>query len=226
MKTTYEPFDLEKAKLGAKIVTRDGNKARIICFDARDKYPIVALVESTNGQEYVHSYSLKGFYYPDESPYGTDLMIDREVFNIGDVVAWEGHIGILANPSGLTQASFVTYIDMDLGTDTICNKLNYWNDSNLRLATDEEIKNLEIELASHGVYWNSTKMCIEYFPKKYPFKRGQIVLSKNPFTDWHIGYFMDYRPDLSKPYITSCGDFVECRDYDSNKELFHGSKDI
>ena len=48
-----KPFDLNAAKAGKPVRTRDGRKARIICFDA--KFPktgnIVTLVEKENGEE-------------------------------------------------------------------------------------------------------------------------------------------------------------------------------
>ena len=34
-----------------KVVTRSGRKARIICTDAKNDYPIVALIETPNGRE-------------------------------------------------------------------------------------------------------------------------------------------------------------------------------
>lgn len=34
-----------------KIVTRDGKSVRIICTDAKNNYPIVALIETSNGKE-------------------------------------------------------------------------------------------------------------------------------------------------------------------------------
>ena len=34
-----------------KVITRDGRKARIICTDAKNDYPIVALIETPNGKE-------------------------------------------------------------------------------------------------------------------------------------------------------------------------------
>ena len=43
-----KPFDLEAAKAGKPVCTRDGRKARIICFDKKDEdnmYPIVCLVQ-------------------------------------------------------------------------------------------------------------------------------------------------------------------------------------
>ena len=40
-----KPFDLKAAKAGKPVCTRDGRKARIICFDAKGDKPIIALVE-------------------------------------------------------------------------------------------------------------------------------------------------------------------------------------
>ena len=50
-----KPFDLEAAKSGKPVCTRDGRKARIICFDRTGKFPIVALVEAKD-REYIYSY--------------------------------------------------------------------------------------------------------------------------------------------------------------------------
>lgn len=42
-------FDLEKAKAGAFVCTREGFRARIVCFDAdNDRFPIVALLNLNN----------------------------------------------------------------------------------------------------------------------------------------------------------------------------------
>ena len=46
-----KPFNLEEAKAGKPVCTRDGRKARIICFDRKDNTPIVALIESVNHAE-------------------------------------------------------------------------------------------------------------------------------------------------------------------------------
>ena len=53
-------FDLELAKAGHPVQTRNGKNARIICFDAKDKYyPIVALIEMMNEVEEVARYTNK-----------------------------------------------------------------------------------------------------------------------------------------------------------------------
>lgn len=55
-----KPFDLEKAKAGKPVCTRNGHKARIICFDKIDScYPIVALV-SDSEQESICRFTNKG----------------------------------------------------------------------------------------------------------------------------------------------------------------------
>ncbi len=43
MEIKFKPFDLEAAKNGAPVVTRDGQPVRIICFDKQGGCPIVVL---------------------------------------------------------------------------------------------------------------------------------------------------------------------------------------
>lgn len=59
-----KPFNLERAKVGDKVVNQDGRPARIICFDKMNSYyPIMALVkfEDESGDYEVDcSYDLDG----------------------------------------------------------------------------------------------------------------------------------------------------------------------
>lgn len=63
-----KPFDLEAAKAGKPVCTRDGHKARIICFDYNGEtgdYPIVALVHYNKGNkcyERVLKYTSDGLF--------------------------------------------------------------------------------------------------------------------------------------------------------------------
>ena len=50
-----KPFDLEAARSGKPVCTRDGRKARIICFDVKAKKPIAALITNDDTEE-VHFY--------------------------------------------------------------------------------------------------------------------------------------------------------------------------
>ena len=59
-KLNLKPFDIQKAREGKPVCTRDGRKARIICFDVKgDICPIIALVEE-NGMEVTKSYDVNG----------------------------------------------------------------------------------------------------------------------------------------------------------------------
>ena len=54
--SSLKPFDLDAAKAGKPVCTRDGRKARLICFDKKGAYPIVALVNDYNEEEYIKNY--------------------------------------------------------------------------------------------------------------------------------------------------------------------------
>lgn len=79
MKTKRIPFDIERAKNGAKVVTRDGRKVRIVCCDRVGKQPIIALIGEKESPI---------FYYADGSYYGghkesvLDLFIEQKVITI------------------------------------------------------------------------------------------------------------------------------------------------
>ena len=60
-----KPFDLEAAKAGKPVCTRDGSKARIICFDYKssDDYSIIALVDNGDN-EIPYKFSKEGKFNP------------------------------------------------------------------------------------------------------------------------------------------------------------------
>lgn len=64
-KLNLKPFDLEAAKAGKTVCTRDGRKARIICFDAKCNKPIVALIYDCN-KETVFQYLENGRFFVDQ----------------------------------------------------------------------------------------------------------------------------------------------------------------
>ena len=71
-----KPFDINLAKQGKPVCTKDGREARIICFDAMGKYPIVALVKTIKGdQEYSADYTIEGHYYGSNNPGDMDLVM-------------------------------------------------------------------------------------------------------------------------------------------------------
>ena len=73
-----KPFDLEKAKAGAPLCTREGFRARIICFDAdNDRFPIVALIKDSNSsKEYPASFTKEGRFSDGEVDSSNDLLME------------------------------------------------------------------------------------------------------------------------------------------------------
>lgn len=112
-----KPFDINLAKQGHPVVTRDGRSARIICFDRKDPtYPLVALLPSRNGGPFeVHSsFSKDGKFdvYADEAP--EDLfMAPRKVTKWVNFYGWQA-LDISFHPDRTTiQASRDTYDTKD-----------------------------------------------------------------------------------------------------------------
>jgi hypothetical protein len=82
-KLNLNPFDLEAAKAGNPVCTRDGRKARIICFDYKgdsNAYPILALISTINSRgvpsEIIAKYTEDGrFVKYNNVEYNEDLMM-------------------------------------------------------------------------------------------------------------------------------------------------------
>ena len=78
-KNNLKPFSLEAAKSGKPVCTRDGRKARIVCFDAKGDKPIIALVEAKGNKdaliEEVERYFINGHSVFEVRETNEDLMM-------------------------------------------------------------------------------------------------------------------------------------------------------
>lgn len=74
-KLNLKPFDIQKAREGKPVCTRDGRKVRIICFNRESiGFPIIALIK--NGDtEGVYQFDDKGRSNIDDEERGYDLMM-------------------------------------------------------------------------------------------------------------------------------------------------------
>lgn len=73
-----KPFNLQQAKAGKPVCTRDGHKARIVCWDAVDddpNYKILALVEDDNRVERPTLYKQNGMLNLYDEERDLDLMM-------------------------------------------------------------------------------------------------------------------------------------------------------
>lgn len=76
-KEVIKPFDLAKAKAGAKLKTKDGNPVEIFKFDARGKYPVQGTVICKD-EDSCASWNSKGEWFNDEAD-TFNLVIVEEV---------------------------------------------------------------------------------------------------------------------------------------------------
>ena len=98
-------FDLKKAKSGAPVCTRNGRKARIMCFDVKDDiYPILALITHHNSREGSMFYTIKGRRVNEFIDDDDDLMM-------ADIptIRHEGWMNICYNFDGPEVANYHIY---------------------------------------------------------------------------------------------------------------------
>ena len=98
-----KPFDIELAKAGHPVCTRDGKPARIICFDCkgpRDTVMIVALIMESHGEN-VFRYKENGRFSADNVNHNNDLMMVPE--------KREGWINIYNEGSNKRKSSITIY---------------------------------------------------------------------------------------------------------------------
>ncbi len=60
--TKLLPFDLEAAKAGAKVVTRDGRPVRIVCWDMKGKWPLVVIAPNYDETEGLFAIGIDGCF--------------------------------------------------------------------------------------------------------------------------------------------------------------------
>ena len=101
-KINLKPFDIQKAREGKPVCTRDGRKARIICFDrisGDDVYKIVACVTAFDGDfEEVLSYRIDGYIVDSQNPKDEDLMMLPE--------KKEGWVNVYKGIDGVTFSKY------------------------------------------------------------------------------------------------------------------------
>ena len=71
-------FNLEEAKAGKPVVTRTGRPVRILCWDAKGRDPIVALIELET-TSYVIQCGKDGFFTSEDIETDQDLFMKSEV---------------------------------------------------------------------------------------------------------------------------------------------------
>lgn len=90
-KKIQKHFDVELAKKGAKVETKDGHSVRILCYDRRCiDYPIIALVNFDKNEQ-IYSYNTDGILYNSSNDNKNLVIIDeiKYKFDEGDYIVSE-----------------------------------------------------------------------------------------------------------------------------------------
>lgn len=77
-KLNLKPFDIQKAREGKPVCTREGIPARIICFDRKGYRKIVALVHTDYYEDEIITYTIEGHRYCKSINTIYDLMMAPE----------------------------------------------------------------------------------------------------------------------------------------------------
>lgn len=71
-----KPFNLEEAKAGKPVYTRDGRRVEILSFDnPNNGYPILARVFSDNTDYNDFMFTQEGYFFNDNREFRADLMM-------------------------------------------------------------------------------------------------------------------------------------------------------
>lgn len=137
-KKIQKPFDVEAAKRGAKVETKGGDPVRIICYDRKSGYPIVALVNYKDNENCC-TYTIEGSQYYD-GPTEDDLVIVEEVeypkFQEGAFIVFNGNVYEVSDVDDVNNLYYFQNVKYGLSQklpikniDNICNS---WNTNDAR----------------------------------------------------------------------------------------------
>lgn len=123
-----KPFNLEEAKAGKPVCTRDGRKARIICFDKKGGYPLVVLIEDDGG-EWIENYEVDGLNDPNGKEDNLDLMMlpERKEGWVNIYKGDDRRVAIVSNAYS-TKEKALSKIDEVLGATYITTNKIEWEE--------------------------------------------------------------------------------------------------
>ena len=222
------PFDLVMAKqitygeIKGRIVTRNDRRARIICFDAKDSAPVVALVEDRDGHEYTIGYLLNGAFHPSEKT-EKDLFLevpDYLTFKDGDILSDEDFVFIL-DGNGTWKTSLYAAIHKN-GNLTFGGAAHEDDIDMFRFATEEEKSRLKEALlkSENPLAKKYLKQFFGCTVENIPFTTGQAVLGKDGNGEWRYDIFSHYKPGRKGKYVCTGRSYNECIPFnDETKHL-------
>ena len=223
-------FTVEQAKritngeIDGRIVTRNGSSVRIICWDCKGEYNIVALVSNNKkGTETARYYDADGCEFKYTAG-AYDLLLqfpEYATFKDGDVLKGDKLIFVL-NANGDYKTSIYAGIFLPSGNITYGGAASMDHIENFTLATEAEKQRLIEALQSSEDKRAEEclkKLGIEVKPK-CEFTAGQPVIGMDGRGEWRYDLFSHYKPNKQNgEYVCTGRSYKHCLPYEGNEHL-------
>lgn len=223
-------FTVEQAKritngeIDGRIVTRNGSSVRIICWDCKGEYNIVALVSNNKkGTETARYYDADGCEFKYTAG-AYDLLLqfpEYATFKDGDVLKGDKLIFVL-NANGDYKTSIYAGIFLPSGNITYGGAASMDHIENFTLATEAEKQRLIEALQSSEDKRAEEclkKLGIEVKPK-CEFTAGQPVIGMDGIGEWRYDLFSHYKPNKQNgEYVCTGRSYKHCLPYEGNEHL-------
>lgn len=233
------PFEVELAKeitngnVDGKVITRDDKSVRILCFDAKQDRPIVALISYDNS-ELIKSYPKDGIVFESRTS-SNDLLLEipkHLAFNEGDILKFSSNIcswlSIIKDIEFMDDKSYLTddYVVLMISGEYDCDTLQFdtYSDAGIKVEkpTEEERK-LLIEKLKKSTEPQAKEYLNRFFSieekQQYEFKPFDKVLVRIDNKDMWCADFFSNLKDGDFPYICVGGIYGQCIPYEGNEHL-------
>lgn len=247
MKTKYKtvPFDIERAKRitngeePGKIITRDKRDVRIVCWDAKNEFPIVALISNEN-RESCDIFTAKGLYEPSEQSH-LDLFLSvpatgQTTYKDGDILISEygnpfifngkiSKLGYYGSYCGIGANGFLIF-NSESWTLRVKGYANEIQRNMLRdsLKVGNHPKAKEYIERFFGADEISNLSNSEKIGKNYKFEPGQSVIGVDGGCEWRYDLFSHYNSDRQNGcYVCSGRSYSKCLPFNEQTKHLIGT---
>lgn len=202
------PFEVGMAKkitsgeVSGRVVTRDGRSARIICWDRKGKFPIIALID--NGDDEVYQYYYADGIIEHRINLGSDLMLEipeYTMFKDGDVIAFgncDDALNIAIFEKRRAETNHKGYVSLGYYSGSLTYDYNGFTLNNARFATEEEKQKL-IDALKADREPKAKEYLKRFFgieqKQEYEFKPFDKVICKSDYSEWMADMFSHVTKD-------------------------------
>ena len=247
METKYKtvPFDIERAKRitngeePGKIITRDKRDVRIVCWDAKNGFPIVALISNEN-REGCEIFTSNGLYLPSEQSH-LDLFLsvpatEKTVYKDGDILISSLGSPFIHNGKINKRGEYGSYCGININGDLVFDSDNWTSEvrcyaKESRQKLMDKLNESDNPLAKEylerffGADEISNLSSSEKIGKDYKFEPGQPVIGVDGGGEWRYDLFSHYNSDRQNGcYVCSGRSYSKCLPYNEQTKYLIGTR--